>query len=399
MTILKSRQERQKIKKIEKGLNDYFELITAYSPAFKTYNGGIYEMELTRAAIHTFAQHCSKLKPEVKGTGNTLMNRRLQFKPNPMMDTKKYIYRLATMDMCNNNAFIAPLYDKYYQKIEGFYPLHPEKCQLKIVDGKLWLVFELEPGNKTAIEFEKCGRINQFQNRDELFGATNNALSSTLELMNAQNQAINEAVRNSSAIKFLAKLGMSLQDDDIQDEQKRFTKLNLSGNKSGVMVIDAKYADVKQLQSNQFTIDDKQMALIRENVFDYFGVSENIIQNKYSSEEWNAYYEGKIEPFALEMSLVHTDMLFSEREIAFGNEVVFTANRLQYLSPSEKLSTATQLMDRGVISLNDAREMFNMPPVDGGDTRYIRKEYVDVYETVNEESEETTNDSEQQDEE
>lgn len=399
MTILKSRQERQKIKKIEKGLNDYFELITAYSPAFKTYNGGIYEMELTRAAIHTFAQHCSKLKPEVKGTGNTLMNRRLQFKPNPMMDTKKYIYRLATMDMCNNNAFIAPLYDKYYQKIEGFYPLHPEKCQLKIVDGKLWLVFELEPGNKTAIEFEKCGRINQFQNRDELFGATNNALSSTLELMNAQNQAINEAVRNSSAIKFLAKLGMSLQDDDIQDEQKRFTKLNLSGNKSGVMVIDAKYADVKQLQSNQFTIDDKQMALIRENVFDYFGVSENIIQNKYSSEEWNAYYEGKIEPFALEMSLVHTDMLFTEREIAFGNEVVFTANRLQYLSPSEKLSTATQLMDRGVISLNDAREMFNMPPVDGGDTRYIRKEYVDVYETVNEESEETTNDSEQQDEE
>lgn len=399
MTILKSRQERQKIKKIEKGLNDYFELITAYSPAFKTYNGGIYEMELTRAAIHTFAQHCSKLKPEVKGTGNTLMNRRLQFKPNPMMDTKKYIYRLATMDMCNNNAFIAPLYDKYYQKIEGFYPLHPEKCQLKIVDGKLWLVFELEPGNKTAIEFEKCGRINQFQNRDELFGATNNALSSTLELMNAQNQAINEAVRNSSAIKFLAKLGMSLQDDDIQDEQKRFTKLNLSGNKSGVMVIDAKYADVKQLQSNQFTIDDKQMALIRENVFDYFGVSENIIQNKYSSEEWNAYYEGKIEPFALEMSLVHTDMLFTEREIAFGNEVVFTANRLQYLSPSEKLSTVTQLMDRGVISLNDAREMFNMPPVDGGDTRYIRKEYVDVYETVNEESEETTNDSEQQDEE
>ena len=399
MTILKSRQERQKIKKIEKGLNDYFELITAYSPAFKTYNGGIYEMELTRAAIHTFAQHCSKLKPEVKGTGNTLMNRRLQFKPNPMMDTKKYIYRLATIDMCNNNAFIAPLYDKYYQKIEGFYPLHPEKCQLKIVDGKLWLVFELEPGNKTAIEFEKCGRINQFQNRDELFGATNNALSSTLELMNAQNQAINEAVRNSSAIKFLAKLGMSLQDDDIQDEQKRFTKLNLSGNKSGVMVIDAKYADVKQLQSNQFTIDDKQMALIRENVFDYFGVSENIIQNKYSSEEWNAYYEGKIEPFALEMSLVHTDMLFTEREIAFGNEVVFTANRLQYLSPSEKLSTATQLMDRGVISLNDAREMFNMPPVDGGDTRYIRKEYVDVYETVNEESEETTNDSEQQDEE
>jgi hypothetical protein len=99
------------------------------------------------------------------------------------------------------------------------------------------------------------------------------------------------------------------------------------------------------------------------------------------------------------MSLVHTDMLFTEREIAFGNEVVFTANRLQYLSPSEKLSTATQLMDRGVISLNDAREMFNMPPVDGGDTRYIRKEYVDVYETVNEESEETTNDSEQQDEE
>ena len=117
------------------------------------------------------------------------------------------------------------------------------------------------------------------------------------------------------------------------------------------------------------------MNQIKENVFNYFGTNEKILQNSYNSDEWNAYYEGKLEPFAIELSLVMSNMTFNQREIAFGNEIIFTANRLQYLSNTEKLNTVTQLFDRGFISHNEGLEIFNMAPIEGGDKRYIRKEY------------------------
>ena len=374
-----NREKVRKAERIEKGVAEYFKVFDAYTPTYKTFSGGVYEMELTRAAIHAKANCISRLKPIVNGQNNTMLQRMLEYQPNELMDTKKYLYRIATVLFVCNNVFIAPIYDDYRQKVIGLYPLHPDKCTLKKIDGKLWLIYELEQGLQGVIEFEKCGRLNQFQNRDEIFGASNAPMNSTLQMMNAQDQAIVNAVQNSSNIKFLAKLGQSLRQDDVDKERERFVKSNLTGNDSGVLLIDAKYADVKQLSSNQFTVDDKQMAQIRENVFDYFGVSENILQGHYTSDEFNSFYESQIEPVALELSLQHTKMLFTDHEVAFGNNVTFTANRFNFLSAGEKVTMIQTLFDRGLLTPNEAREIINMSPIDNGDNFYIRKEYVENY--------------------
>lgn len=388
-----NRSKQRKAEKIEKGLSEYFKIFNAYSPAFKTYQGGVYEMELTRAAVHAKANCLSKLKPVVSGSNNQAIERILQYYPNPIMDTKKYLYRLGTILFTANNAFIAPLYDKYYEQITGFYPLHPAKCQLKNYNGELWLIYEFYSGKTGVIEFSKCGRLNQFQNKDEIFGENNQPLRPTLELMDANNQAIVKAVEESSNIKFLAKLVNSLRPDDVNDERENFTKNNLRNNDSGVMLIDAKYSDVKQIESKQFTIDDKQMDLIKQNVFDYFGVSENILQGNYKSEEAISFYESQIEPVALELSLQHTRMLFTDREIAFGNKVEFSANRFSFLSPGEKVTYIQTLFDRGLLTPNEAREIINMSPIENGDNFYIRKEYLENYN-----QEENENDTEGQNE-
>ena len=163
----------------------------------------------------------------------------------------------------------------------------------------------------------------------------------------------------------------------MEKERKRFVDANFNAsNAGGVMLIDAKYEDVKQLQTNQYTVDSAQMAQIKENVFNYFGTNEKILQNSFTSDEWGAYYEGKIEPFAIEASLVHTNMVFNPHQVAFGNEIMFTANRLQYASNKEKLDIVTQLFDRGFLTHNQGLEVFNMASIgEAGDKRYIRKEY------------------------
>lgn len=360
---------------IERVVAEYFKTLTAYTPCFKSFEGSLYEMELTRAAVHSFATHVSKLKPEVKGSGNAAFERTLQYKPNGIMDTKKYLYRLATGYMVDNTALIAPLYNRY-DEICGFYPMPAAKCTIIDCKGVKYIRYHIGNGRYVAIELERCGILNQYQYRDELFGESNACLRPTMELINTNNQGIIEGVKSSAAIRFMAKLAGTFKADDITKERKRFTEENLStDNNGGVMMYDAKYADVKQIESKPFVVNSSQVAQIKENVFNYFGTNEHILQNNFTSDEWNAYYEGKIEPFAIEMSLVHTNMAFNAREIAFGNEIVFTANRLQYLSNAEKLNTVTQLFDRGFITHNQGLEIFNMAPVDGGDSRYIRKEY------------------------
>lgn len=369
---------RQK-EKIESKVNNYFRLMNGYVPVFSSFEGSVYEMELTRAAIHSFATHCSKLKPEIKGGGNGRLERTLQFKPNHIMDTKKYLYRLATVYMTDNTAIIAPLYNETLDVITGYYPLLTSKCRIVDYNSKRYVRYCFGNGQYGCVELENTGIMNQFQYRDEIFGESNACLRPTLDLINAQNQGIVEGIKSGASIRFLAKLAGSFKDKTLREERKRFIEDNLSaGNNGGVMLYDAKYEDIKQVDSKPFIVNPVQMAQIKENVFNYFGTNEKIMQNNYNSDEWNAYYEGKIEPFAIEASLVHTNMTFSEREVVCGNQILFTANRLQYLSNAEKLNTVTQLFDRGFITHNQGLEIFNMSPVENGDKRYIRKEYIET---------------------
>ena len=102
------------------------------------------------------------------------------------------------------------------------------------------------------------------------------------------------------------------------------------------------------------------------------------MQNKAFGDSWSAFYEGAIEPFAIQFSEAITRAMFSERERAQGTEIMATSNRLQYLSNAEKLNVSSQLLDRGIFSINDVREIWNLPPVENGDIRVIRGEYYDA---------------------
>lgn len=362
-----------------KQIQGYFKMLNGYTPIFTTYDGGVYEMELTRAAIHAIATQCSKLKPEIKGNAYKELHKRLQFKPNSFMDASKFLYRLATILHVQNTAFIAPIMDETGEYITGYYPILPSMCEVVEYNGEPWLRYTFSTGQKAAIEFNRVGIMTMFQYKNDFFGENNSVLYPTMQLIHTQNQGIIEGVKNSANIRFMARLANIFKDEDIRKERKRFTEENLSAdNNSGVLMFDNKYADVKQIISKPFIVDSTQMELIKNNVFNYFGVNEKILQNNFNEDEWNAFYEGKIEPFAIQLSLVMSNMTFTEREIAFGNQIIFSANRLQYASNKSKLDIVVQLFDRGILTRNEGREIFNMAPIENGDKYYIRKEYAEV---------------------
>jgi hypothetical protein len=295
------------------------------------------------------------------------------------MDTYKFIYRIATILSVDGTAFIVPLFGEDQKTIIGLYPILPQRAEVMEYGGEPWLRYTFTNGQKAAIELSKVGILTEHQYKDDVFGTGNAALNPTMKLMDIQKQGMEEAIKQSAMIRFMARVQNVIRTEDLEKERKAFSKMNLSEeNDTGVMIFDQKYAEVKQVDSKPYVIDDKQMALIQTNVFNYFGTNENILQNKYSEDEFNAFYEGKVEPFALQLSLVVSNMLFTPKELAFNNQVFFSANRLQYASNSTKLNVSQQLFDRGLLTINQVMDIWNMPHIDGGDERKIRGEYVEL---------------------
>ena len=363
----------------DKAVSGYFQTLTAYSPVFTSRAGGIYEAAETRAAIHAIATHCSKLKPHSSGPQGKRLERVLQIRMNPWQNTQQFLYRAATILECENIVFLVPVLNERGKTVGAFTAL-PSSCELvEGLDGKLYLRYTFSSGKKAAIEYERCGVLLKMQYKNDFFPEANDALGPTMDLIDTQRQGIENGIKNAAAVRFLARLGQSMRPEDIKAEQKRFTEANLSiDNSGGVMMVDTKYAEVKQLESKPFALDADQMTLIHKNIENYYGVNEKILRNEWDEQTWTAFYEGKIEVFALQMSLALTEMFFSDREQAAGNDIMFSANRLQFATLRDKIQTIQQLFDRGMLNRDEGREIMQMEPLpDGqGQEYYIRGEYI-----------------------
>ena len=362
-----------------------FQTLTAYQPVFTNWGGAIYESEIVRAAIDARARHISKLKVEVVGTANPQLQVKLRQGPNQWQTWSQFLYRVSTILDVNNTAFIVPVFDER-MTITGMYPVLPTMCTLVEYNGEIWLRYQFSNGQTAAVEFRKCAILTKHQYRDDFFGASNYPLKETMQLIHIQNQGIEEGVKNAATFRFMAQLANFAKPEDLAKERARFTAENLSSESEsgGFLLFPNTYKDIKQIDVKPYAIDAEQMKQIRENVFNYFGVNEDVLQNKAKGEELEAFFDGCIEPFAIQFSEAVTKALFSERERAQGSYLIANANRLQYMSVTQKVQMAQQLLDRGVMSINEARELFNYGTVDKGDVRFIRGEYIDANEKISE---------------
>lgn len=367
------------------GKFDTFKMLNGYTPKFTSHSGGVYESELIRSAINARATHISKLKVETMGAARPALQNKLKHGPNEFQTWSQFLYRLSTILDIHNTALITPVYDQYGEP-SGIYAPLPNKCEVVQFGGVPYLRYEFSQGERASIELNYCGIMTKYQYKDDFFGESNRALLPTLDLIHIQNEGIQEGVKSAATYRFMAQLSNFSKAEDLAKERKRFTAENLSRDSEGggLLLFPNTYTNIKQVDVKPWVVDAEQMRIIKENVYQYFGVNDDILTNKAYGDAWAAFYEGAIEPFAIQFSEVMTRMLFTLREQSNGNLVMATANRLQYMSNNDKLNVSAQLLDRGIISINDAREIWNLPPVDGGDVRVIRGEYYNADDKVEE---------------
>ena len=194
-----------------------------------------------------------------------------------------------------------------------------------------------------------------------------------------QKQGVEEAIKNSATYRFMAQLSNFSKAEDLVSERQRWSKENLSAdaNGGGMLLFPNTYTNIKQLDSKNYTVDADQQKLIQNNIFNYYGVNEKALQNALVGDEWSAFYEGAVEPFSVQFSDVMTKLIFTERERSSGSQLIATANRLQYMSNSDKLQVSAQMADRGLMTINEIRDIWNLKPLEDGDRTIRRGEYKD----------------------
>jgi len=361
----------------------YFKTLTAYAPHFTTWQGELYESALVRAAIDTRARHISKLKVEIQGSAEPTLQTKLKHKPNNWQTWSQFLYRTSTILDMHNTVVIVPVFDELMNPV-GYTPVLPTKCDIVERQGVPFLRYEFKDGQKAANFLKECAIITKFQYKNDFFGETNHALDPTMKLVHLNDQSVEEAVKNGATYRFMAQVNNFTMTEELKQERIRFNEANFrneEGN-NGLLLFPNTYKDIKQINQTAFTVPKEELAEIRTTVYNYFAVNEDVLQSKAYGDSWAAFYESVVEPFAIQFSETMTQAIFTDNEQSRGSLLMATSNRLQYMTTQEKLNVSADLADRGILSFNEIREIWNLPPIEGGDVRVIRGEYYNANDKV-----------------
>lgn len=375
--------------------SEQLELVEGNKAVFTPYKGDFYNDPDVLACVDAIARNGAKMHPthirnyfskeenrfkfeNIKGN----LYRILAKQPNEVQNAYKFYYQVLTNLELYNNAFIYMQRDENL-KIIGLYPLNFNEIKLYEYQGEVWVKFVFGRSKARFVNYKDCLHLTRFVSDDGLFGGSTLPIRKVLDIKHILDEGIINAIRTTQSIKGVIKSTKAmLKPEDVKKMRDQFVNdfVNSRNNKSGIGGLDAT-TDFTPVKIEPTTASDSQMKQIDNKVLSYFGVSEKIIQSNYSEDEWNAFYESVLEPIGLQMSLEFSNKIFTPTEKAFGNEILFESNRLQYASNKTKIELVRYAGN--IMTINEQREVFNLSPIENGNTFLIDQNH-EVNEEVGE---------------
>ena len=337
----------------------------------------IYDLALARACINKIATECSKASPQLAKHSARIEYFCCKY-PNPYQTMSQFIYQLVTVLLSENNAYVVPILDDV-GRTAGFWVANPSDCQIVDVDGDLWLKYRIGEMKDQIIEYELVGHLRRMQNKSTLCGEDNAPFKKIAALYEQDlDKSISKLSSSEAPLQWMGKLNVPLIDDEaLREEQARIATVNLTGNNTGFFVFDSRYEQIDPVTKEVQVLQPEDLKEMRDIAYSYWGVSEKLMQNTYSEDEWNGFYQSAIEPLLIQIEEVLTRVVYTRGQIMDGNKLEMASNRLQYASIRSRVDVAFGTYDRGMATMDSALEILNLPPLPNGEGqhRYIRGEY------------------------
>ena len=352
-------------------------ILNGYKSVFTNYDGKYYDDNDVRACVDTIARNSAKLSPKhIRKNGdkgfinvNDKIQMLLSEQPNELQNAFTFYYQVVSELYLYNNSIIIKSFDSD-GKIKGLYPIHWQSITPYEYKGEIWLQFFFKNGKKRFVALKDCIHLTRFVSDDGIFGGNNQPLIKTLSIKHILDEGIVNAIKTTQSIKGVIKSTKSLLNPkDVKEMRDQFVRDFIeSENDAGIGGLDAS-SEFTPVKIEPTTASDGQIKSIDNKLLSYFGINDNIVQSKYSEDEWNAFYESVLEPIGLQMSLEFTNKLFSATEKFHGNKIIFTSNRLQYASNNTKINILRYA--NNVMMVDEVREVLNLEPLPNGEGQKI----------------------------
>ena len=336
---------------------------------YAKWDGQILEIDTIRAVIDALARSCAKmdLQAVTKRGTHTYIDynsdiARVLAKPNKYMSQYDFMYKVAAQYFASNNVFIWPEYDNS-GKLVALWPINYSSATIRRIKDRLYITFQLKYTQIYTIPYENIIHLRNHYMTDDIFGTPNSALSGVCELIDAQNKGIINGIKNSTLIRGILKTVGVIKDSDLKTAKENFIRDNLAlENSSGVVAVDGKF-DYTPISTNPYNIPADTMAEIKSRVYAYFGVSAAFVQSDFTADQYQAVYEGRLEPYAKMITSALTQGLYTDRELAFGNKITAIMDKLEYQTISSITAYISAVKELGILTKNEIREMVGKSPL------------------------------------
>lgn len=344
------------------------------------------ESDVIGAIAHCIGQNMGKLTPQVVRQDDSgikikddYLARLLSMRWSPEITPFDGLYKMASDLVYKSNAFAIVFYTPDFVRVQSIVPI---TCRSFTIweDPELGILFKFTwdyDGKEYTLPYQSVIHIKARYNKKRFIGTDPSIqLKTTLELLDTTADSLKNAVKNSANLKGYLQYNNFISDEELKEKVKDFQKAYMSASNDGGIAGLDNSTTFHEITQHTSAIPVTQSAFLRENVYRYYNINEKILNSAYNEAEWNAFYEAVIEPIALQLSLEFTYKLLSERERGFGNKIIFTANRLQYATLQTRVSVGGQLFDRGIITINEFRELMYYEPIEDGDVRMVSLNFV-----------------------
>lgn len=369
-----------------------FTILSGNKAVFTNYNGRFEEDPDVIACVDAIARNAAKMHPRhIRNFSGKMENvkddiyRLLAKRPNEIQNAYKFYYKIVSELEMNHNALIYIQRDSNL-KIEALYPLSYQSIKFYEFKDKIWVKFKFGQGVERFVPYSDCIHLTKGTSEDGLFGGSTKPLIKALSIKHIVDEGIINAIKLTASIRGVVKTTKSLlKPEDVKKMRDQFVKDFIDeSDKTGIGAVDAS-TEFTPVKIEPQTANGDQLKRIDSKILSFFGISEKIIQSNYSEDEWNAFYESVLEPIGIQMSLEFSNKIFTPTEKAFGNEIIFESNRLQYASNETKIKMLRYA--NNIMTMNELREIFNLAPREDGDVILIDQNHNVM--DVNEEEEET----------
>jgi HK97 family phage portal protein len=369
------------------------------SSEYSRYTGDVYANQLVRGIVHKIANYCSLISLEhVRGYGNSFqkmndhISRLLTVKPNEFMTPSELVYKFFTDLFVTNNAYLWVQRDKSTGDAIALLPVVCDHVKMVEYNGFLFYKFYFEKGDVLTVYSGDVVHRRRFYYKNDWFGDDNEPLRDSIGLNDTMNVSIDASLKNGAQIKGILQHQNTIDPNDLEKHERLFRESYLkASNNGGVGMIDAKFNFIPIPYSGKI-IDAEQMKEIRDYIYRYFNMNDEIMMSKYNSEQWLSFHQGTIAPElnGLEQSL--RIKLFSDKQIGFGHRIVSSVNAITFMSPQQRIQMVKLALDGALYNRNEMRGWFGDAPIPGGDTYQYSKNFTeDVSNNPNKENMEGNN--------